>query len=498
MVGSASRIGGRYTVEATLGRGGMGEVYRVHDEVTTRTLALKRLSSEGEDELARLRFRREFHTIASFSHPRIVDAHDFGVDGTPYYTMELLDGRDLAELDRVPWQTACALLRDVASALAFLHSRRLLHRDLAPRNVRCTSDGRAKLIDFGLLATSGVAGELAGTPPFMAIEAVHGRPLDHRYDLFGLGALAYRILTGLHAYPAKTIAQIEGAWREQPPSPASLVPGLPPELDELVVALLAPDPLARPASATDVIDRLNAIAKLDASPETTVAHGWIASAALVGRRREIAQIRRAAQRAHAGSGRSLLLEAPSGTGKTRLLREIALEAQLAGMTVVKTSEPTKGPYAVVRELAHALLAVVPERAINAARGRAPLLARVVPQLGERLHAQPAPLEGDPAEDRMRVQQAAVGWFEAIAADHSIALCIDDVQRCDEGSAAVLAALAHGASTRRLLIASALRSDEPVHAPGAIAALVDAGQRVRLRGITAVSYTHLTLPTNREV
>ncbi|HEY5924291.1 MAG TPA: hypothetical protein VIV11_21590, partial [Kofleriaceae bacterium] len=114
----ATRISDRYTVEAKLGHGGMGAVYRVHDDARDRPLALKQLvlPEDASDEQAlgaQLRFRREFHTMASLVHPRIIDVFDYGVDrGTPYYTMELLDGQDLADLDQVPAQQACALLRD--------------------------------------------------------------------------------------------------------------------------------------------------------------------------------------------------------------------------------------------------------------------------------------------------------------------------------------------------------------------------------------------------
>src|SRR5262245_34068408 len=129
------RIGERYLVEHKLGRGGMGTVYRVRDEATSRTLALKCMAVAKADDAAHLRFRRECHTMASLRHPRIVEVFDYGVHaGVPYYTMELLDGQDLHDLDRVPWQRACEVLRDVATALAFLHARKLLHRDLAPRN----------------------------------------------------------------------------------------------------------------------------------------------------------------------------------------------------------------------------------------------------------------------------------------------------------------------------------------------------------------------------
>ncbi len=484
---SPARIDGRYTVVSRLGRGGMGAVYRVRDDDTGKELALKQVAPAAaiEPHAAQLRFRREFHTMATLRHPRIVEVFDYGVaDDVPYYTMELLDGKDLHDLDRVPWQRACSLLRDVATALAFLHVRRLLHRDLAPRNVRCTQDGRAKLIDFGVLATTGVSGDIAGTPPFVAPEAVHGRPLDHRYDLFGLGALAYRILTGRHAYPARTLEQLEVAWRQPPPPPSHLVADIPPALDELVTALLAHDPLARPVGAADVIDRLSSIGGLERSPEIATNHGWIASAALVGRQREMVQIRRAVTRAHDGNGRSVVIEAPSGTGKTRLLRELAIEAQLAGLCVVRADSDAagRGPYGVVHELARGLIAAAPDEALASAKPRAAMLARVIAAVRDRLGVTPARPRGDPAEDRMALQTELATWMLEVAARRPIALLVDDVQRCDEASAAVLAAVAHASAASRLLVAVALRSDEAIRAPAAIGAIVDAGQRMRLRGL----------------
>src|SRR5690606_22323630 len=141
-------VAGRYRIDAVLGRGAMGQVLRAHDLTTGQPVALKRFNLPTEQHDDRLRFRHEFHTLARLRHPRIVQAHDYGVDdqGRPFYAMELLDGQDLSELAPVPWRRACGLLRDVASALAFLHARGLLHRDVAPRNVRCTEDGRAKLL----------------------------------------------------------------------------------------------------------------------------------------------------------------------------------------------------------------------------------------------------------------------------------------------------------------------------------------------------------------
>src|SRR5262245_21903403 len=142
-------IAGRFEVLRELGRGGMGAVYEVRDPASGERLALKRLEVKhsSRDADAHQRFRREFTTLAHLAHPRVVAVHEYGeAGGRPFYTMELLDGQDLRELSGAPIEHACGLARDVAAALAFLHARRLLHRDLSPRNVRCTSNGRAKLI----------------------------------------------------------------------------------------------------------------------------------------------------------------------------------------------------------------------------------------------------------------------------------------------------------------------------------------------------------------
>src|ERR1041385_4288944 len=139
-----SLIGGRYELAELLGEGGLAVVHRARDRMTGREVALKRLRTRGAnwDRSVDL-FGQEFHTLSQLAHPHVVSVYDYGLDGgEPYYTMELLDGGDL--LDRVPceWRMACALARDLCSALSLLHSRRLVYRDLSPKNVRCTSDGK--------------------------------------------------------------------------------------------------------------------------------------------------------------------------------------------------------------------------------------------------------------------------------------------------------------------------------------------------------------------
>ncbi|MBC8072940.1 MAG: serine/threonine-protein kinase PknK, partial [Deltaproteobacteria bacterium] len=404
-------IGGRYRLLRSLGRGGMGEVFAARDEHGDRELALKRFRLDLDQREDLLRFRREFHTLARLRHPRVIEAYDFGLDdGRPFYTMELLDGQDFGDLAPLPWPRACALLRDLASALAFLHTRALLHRDIAPRNARCTTDGRAKLLDFGMLATMGSTTEIVGTVHSIAPEMILGFPMDGRADLFGLGALAFWLLTGRQPRRARSLNDLIRAGRSQAPAPSCVVADIPSELDELVLSLLSHEPLGRPASAAHVIDRLIAIAGLPPTEEPEVARGYVRSAELVGRRHELDTVRKRMTRAMSGAGSTIVIEGRSGMGKTRLLHEIELEAKLAGAHVLRAGPGSGGPYALLRGLG-----------IDAApSGRK---------------------SSDLREQRLELQNALAERVAALAERKPLVVIIDDVQRADEASAAMLAALA---------------------------------------------------------
>ena len=178
----------------SLGHGGMARVYHVCDSVTGRELALKQFvpTNDKHHSMVLGFFEAEFHALSQLSHPRVIEVYDYGHSELgPFYTMELLDGGDLANRSPLPWRQACALIYDVCSSLALLHSRRLVHRDVSPRNVRCTRDGHAKLIDFGTMVPMGHGGVVAGTPAFVAPEIANRSAVDGRADLFSLGATLY-------------------------------------------------------------------------------------------------------------------------------------------------------------------------------------------------------------------------------------------------------------------------------------------------------------------
>jgi hypothetical protein len=493
-------VADRYRVVAPLGSGGMASVWSVEDDVQGRKLALKRLSEKANQRHVAL-FEREYHTLASLHHPCIVEAYDYAADEQgPFYTMELLDGSDVSKLSPKPWPEACRILRDVASGLALLHARRLIHRDLSARNIWLTQDGKVKVIDFGTMAAFGRPPDVAGTPPFIAPESLHGGYLDQRTDLYALGALGYFLFTGRQAFPARTFAELPGMWKEghRPVSRrvAELgrpdLPELPAPLEALIDSLLSPDPLGRPTNAADVIDRLTVIAGLPPSEQGHVVASYLSSPAFVGRTAERRLVRTAFERAAQQNGASLVVESPRGLGRTRLLSEISLEARLAGAVVLQAESHANAPtHEIAQRYAIALLDALPA-ALAAAAPYASTLGHLSPALRERLglHAERlAPMPATHGEARMRVQAALHDWFVDVLRDHQVVIVADDFETFDEGSAAWLMALSREAAQLKLLVVAAVCTDR---APFGIAvqALRQTSTRIALEPFTLSETTEL--------
>ncbi len=542
-------IAGRYQVEGTLGQGGMATVYRVLDTTTQRRLAVKRLRSrdkpEGEDEILGL-FEHEFYTLAQLAHPRVVEVYDFGKDDAgPYYTMELLDGGDLRELSPLPWKRACALLADVCSVLSLLHSRRLVHRDLSHRNVRCTQDLKAKLIDFGAMVPMGPCKRAVGTPAFVAPEVVALQALDGRADLYSLGATVYYALTGQHAYRARSFTELRNAWRSKPRPPSAFVEDIPKELDQLVLSLIDLDPVARPVNASEVTERLSAIAGLEVEEHLLVSKAYLSTPTLVGRQRHMLQVRRRMLRLHRSRGAAFLIEGAGGVGRTRFLDACVLEAKLAGATVLRAdaSDAHAGDWGAARVLATRLIDELPREALQAARAHLPVLGHILPEL---LSAAPQPdgssvsgpivalsptdsiadggqsprhaaLDGppmqpgigadggrkfrswrppprsssdgvvletfdDPQELRPRLQAALLDWFLEVGEQRRLMMAVDDFHRIDEPSAAVIARLCNEMSTRAMLLAATAQTEGPVVADSAMHMLKKSAVHIALKNL----------------
>jgi len=453
-------IGGRYRIHERLGAGGMGVVHRAWDERRGRFVALKTVHGAAGDP-CREHFEREYLTLARLHHPRIIEVYDVDVErDTSFYTMELLDGLDVRQLAPLPYKEACACLRDVASSLALLHARRLLHRDVSARNVRVTN-GRSKLIDFGALAEFGLPSAVVGTPTCIAPEALDCAPLDARYDLFGLGALAYWLLTRRHPYAGRDVAEIACAWG-RPPLPPSVhvegfhrgdLEGLPPALDELVLSLLSVDRAARPASAAAVIDRLEAIAGLEPDRDIAITDSYLAIAPLVGRQAELARLHRSLRAAMQGAPRAVVVRGDAGIGKTRLLDEFALEARVKGALVAHVDAALcPGDGGTARGIVESLFDAAPQVATAAIRGPAASLPHFAPSIrGTWSGTMPSSHRGSAAARRIHDQETVESFVRHVAEARPVVVIVDGAEHVDSLSAAVLALLSRGQSARLLLV-----------------------------------------------
>jgi eukaryotic-like serine/threonine-protein kinase len=254
-------LDGRYHVLERIAAGGMGEVFRAHDAVLAREVAVKVLHrSLSSDPGFVERFRREARAAATLNHPNIVAVYDWGaVDGIYYMVMEYVRGRSVRELLNAsgrlaPAQTA-DIIRQTLAALEHAHAKGIVHRDLKPENILITTDGVVKLTDLGLArafadAKNTRAGAVTGTVQYLAPEQIRGEPADPRSDLYSLGIVAYELLTGELPYTGETPMAI--AYKhlsDRVPKPSRSAPEVGDDLDGFVASATDPDREMRPESA---------------------------------------------------------------------------------------------------------------------------------------------------------------------------------------------------------------------------------------------------------
>jgi serine/threonine-protein kinase len=281
----------RYEVLSPLGAGGMGEVYRARDLRLGREVAVKVLPEHlAADPDALARFEREARAIAALSHPNLLAIYDFGADaGVSFAVTELLHGETLRAAlaaGAMPWRRAAEVGASLAEGLAAAHSRGIVHRDLKPDNVFLTSEGRVKILDFGLARwvendaegdpTSAPTtpdptrpGTVLGTVGYMSPEQVRGETTTASSDLFAFGCVLHEMLTGRPAFSGGTaFERMAAILRDEPPPPSRLSPDVPAEIDRLVAHCLEKSASRRPGSAKELAMHLRGLASAGASDPT--------------------------------------------------------------------------------------------------------------------------------------------------------------------------------------------------------------------------------------
>jgi serine/threonine protein kinase len=261
-----------YRINAAIGAGGMGEVYRATDTKLNREIALKILPLDMARDPERLaRFQREARTVAALNHPNIVTIYSVEeAEGVHFLTMELVEGRSLKDCiteGGMPVEQIVEIARALGEALAAAHEKGIMHRDLKPANVMVTEDGRVKALDFGIAkeiqldgggatltsADNTQAGVVMGTPAYMSPEQITGRVLDHRTDIFSLGVMLHEMATGQRPFVGRSPAeQISAVLNDTPPLVTDVRSDLPSDLARIIRRCLEKDPRHRVQTARDV------------------------------------------------------------------------------------------------------------------------------------------------------------------------------------------------------------------------------------------------------
>jgi predicted ATPase len=450
----------RYRLDAELGQGGMGVVYRAHDTLLDRDVAVKVLSGAVLTAEGRVRLLHEARSVAQLNHPNVVSVYDAGEapskggQGTvPFLVMELVHGPSLYERRPAGLEETLAIVAQVCAALEHAHARGIVHRDLKPENVLLapgpSASPVAKLVDFGLSRSVASRltqeGTITGTVFYLAPEQALGQPADPRADLYALGVILYELLCGQPPFVAQDpLAVISQHLYAPVLPPRATHPEIPPALDDLVVRLLSKRPEERPPSAAAVRQVLEALGREPAPllyPELSPLDHLVCGR-MVGRAAEFAEARAVWKEAGNASGdrHVLLLSGEAGTGKLPLVREMRVLAQVSGGVAFLGTCYAQGaaPYAPIAQFIREALSLQAVELPDLVLGG---LIDLAPDLRVQYPGVPPLALLDPPAEQQRLFESVVALCSALAGRAPLLWVIQDAQWADSGTLFLLRHLA---------------------------------------------------------
>ena len=483
----------RYRLDSELGRGGMGTVYRATDLELQREVAVKVLSASSHTSDGRERLLREARAAAALNHPHIVTIHDVGeAGGLPFLVMELIAGPRLSQAKPTELSRVVEIAAQICTALEHAHANSIVHRDLKPDNVLLSGTSSAsnvKLADLGLaLPAHGArisrAGVIVGTAAYMAPEQALGQPVDGRSDLYALGVLLYELTTGRLPFTGDDPLTVVSQHVHAPVVPPRVLrPDLPRALETVIVRLLAKDPAQRFSTAAETRSAL--IESLTDQDETVAGDAASAVAILdalsrgrlVGRTSELAEARELWSRAREGRGHAMLLSGEPGAGKTRLAREITIQAAVDGALVLTGGcyeyEATTPYLPFVEAFRRWVREEHDDDKLRDTLGDAAIqIAKLAPEIETRLGPFPERPQLVPHEERLLFFDAVAQVFANIARRQSLLFYADDLHWADRGTLWLLGHLLRQLRDERVLIVGAYRETELDRAHPLAKSLVD--------------------------
>ncbi|MBN9494927.1 serine/threonine-protein kinase PknK, partial [bacterium] len=467
-----SFVGGRYRVLRFLGEGGKKRVFLAHDATLDRDVAFALIKTEGLDDTGRQRITREAQAMGRLgSNPNIVSIFDIGEEaGAPYVVTELMGGGDvegLLEKDEgpLPIERTLEIAKDVTRGLVFAHNSQVVHRDLKPGNVWLTADGAAKIGDFGLAVAIDRSrltqhGFMVGTVNYMPPEQALGGDVTPQSDLYSLGAMLYEMVTGQPPFLGDDSTAIISQHINTPPvAPSWKSESCPPELEDLVLKLLAKAPQDRPASAQEVLSLLDQVDPTAPSRRHTGSSAnpldRLARGVFVGREKELERLRSAFDDAFTGRGSVVMLVGEPGIGKTRTAQELETYARVRGAQVLwgrnheGAGAPAFHPWVQVGRQWGAVNDLGVLTPVLAADGSD--LAVLFPELRQVVGFTEPPTIGDPAAAQFHLFESFTSFIRAASIARPLVLVLDDIHWADKPSLLLLQHLARELANMRVLV-----------------------------------------------
>ena len=511
----------RYEVAELLGEGARKRVFRAHDTLLDRDVALALIKTEGLDEEGMGRIRRESRAMGRLGdHPNIVTIFDVGEeDGQYFIVSQFMAGGSIADLlsksddRRLSIDQAIRLTDDICRGLAHAHERNIVHRDLKPGNIWLTANGTAKIGDFGLAVALDrprltAEGAVMGTAAYMPPEQAAGRELDARADLYSLGCVIYEMATGSPPFSGEdSVSVISQHLNSTPVLPTWHNKEIPEAIESLIVELLSKAPTARPSSAEEVLDRLRA-ARITGTPPIALPRvrpatdraGDITRLArweFVGREIELELLKGAVDAALGGRGRLMMVVGEPGIGKTRITEEAGVYAELRGAhKLVGRCYETEAalPYIPFVEAIRSYVAQSSEEKLRVQLGEiAADVAKIVPEILDRLPDVPPSPQVPQEQERYRLFEAVTNFLSRVAEDQPLLMILDDLHWADKPSLLLLQHLARRLKGNRLVIFGTYRDVDldrrhPLSEILAQLRREHLYERVLLRGLTSEDVT----------